>query len=166
MLWPGTGTISALNAANCAGIITEKGVIPKTGDSFDCYRFFQKHNLPIPSTAAPSPPSGAPPGFTVLDSDSVRDYVAADQKLAARVGPVEGKAQWKSGEIGDGNINYVYVVEGPKGAVVVKQGLPYIRCVGESWPLSQVCTVLALCIERATLNIGMACIALRNTSLT
>ena len=30
-------------------------------------------------------------------------------------------------EVGDGNINYVYIVEGPSGAVVLKQGLPYIR---------------------------------------
>ena len=25
---------------------------------------------------------------------------------------------------------------GPKAAVIVKQALPYVRCVGESWPLS------------------------------
>lgn len=129
-------------------------MIPKTGDSFDIRSFFEQHSLPIPTASNGATPvankgatssapaatqglAGAPPGFRVLDSDSVQEYVAKDVALAARVGDVEGKAQWKSGEIGDGNINYVYVVEGPKGAVVVKQGLPYIRCVGESWPLSQ-----------------------------
>jgi 5-methylthioribose kinase len=25
---------------------------------------------------------------------------------------------------------------GPKSTVIVKQALPYVRCVGESWPLS------------------------------
>jgi 5-methylthioribose kinase len=30
----------------------------------------------------------------------------------------------------------VFIVEGPGGQVVVKQALPYVRCVGESWPLS------------------------------
>ena len=41
-------------------------------------------------------------------------------------------------EVGDGNINYVYIVEGPSGAVVLKQGLPYIR-IAHDWPLTQVC---------------------------
>ncbi len=40
-------------------------------------------------------------------------------------------------EVGDGNINYVYIVEGPSGGVVVKQGLPYIR-IAHDWPLTQV----------------------------
>ena len=40
-------------------------------------------------------------------------------------------------EVGDGNINYVYIVEGPKGSVVVKQGLPYIR-IDHTWKLTQV----------------------------
>ena len=30
----------------------------------------------------------------------------------------------------------VFIVKGPTGAVVVKQALPWLRCVGESWPLS------------------------------
>ena len=38
--------------------------------------------------------------------------------------------------MGDGNINYVYIVEGPAGALVVKQGLPYIR-IAHDWPLTQ-----------------------------
>ena len=40
-------------------------------------------------------------------------------------------------EVGDGNINFVYIVEGPKGGLVVKQGLPYIR-IAPDWPLTQV----------------------------
>jgi 5-methylthioribose kinase len=39
--------------------------------------------------------------------------------------------------VGDGNINFVYIVEGPSGALVVKQGLPYIR-IAHDWPLTQV----------------------------
>ncbi|MBP0615067.1 S-methyl-5-thioribose kinase [Jiella sp. KSK16Y-1] len=38
-------------------------------------------------------------------------------------------------EVGDGNLNLVFIVEGPRGAVVVKQALPYVRLVGDSWPL-------------------------------
>jgi 5-methylthioribose kinase len=40
-------------------------------------------------------------------------------------------------EVGDGNINFVFIVEGPVGGLCVKQALPFVRCVGESWPLAQ-----------------------------
>ena len=38
-------------------------------------------------------------------------------------------------EVGDGNLNLVFIVEGDRGGAVVKQALPYVRLVGESWPL-------------------------------
>ena len=38
-------------------------------------------------------------------------------------------------EVGDGNLNLVFIVEGPAGGLVVKQALPYVRIVGDSWPL-------------------------------
>ena len=49
-------------------------------------------------------------------------------------------------EVGDGNINYVYIVEGPSGAVVLKQGLPYIR-IAHDWPLTQVRNPQAGCLS-------------------
>ncbi|MEO1104282.1 MAG: S-methyl-5-thioribose kinase, partial [Pseudomonadota bacterium] len=42
---------------------------------------------------------------------------------------------WSVSEVGDGNLNYVYIVEGPAGSLCAKQALPYVRLVGESWPL-------------------------------
>lgn len=40
-------------------------------------------------------------------------------------------------EFGDGNLNLVFRVVNDKGtSLIVKQALPYARCVGESWPLS------------------------------
>jgi 5-methylthioribose kinase len=39
-------------------------------------------------------------------------------------------------QVGDGNLNLVFIVRGPAETVVVKQALPYVRCVGESWPLT------------------------------
>lgn len=41
-------------------------------------------------------------------------------------------------EIGDGNLNLVFKIYDTSGVsrVVVKQALPYVRCVGESWPLT------------------------------
>lgn len=43
--------------------------------------------------------------------------------------------QWTIAEVGDGNLNLVFIVKGPQGGVAVKQALPYVRLVGESWPL-------------------------------
>ena len=42
-------------------------------------------------------------------------------------------------EMGDGNLNLVFIVTNtklPTNQVIVKQALPYVRCVGESWPLT------------------------------
>jgi 5-methylthioribose kinase len=52
--------------------------------------------------------------------------------LTERIGPTGG---WRVREVGDGNLNLVFIVEGARGAVVVKQALPYVRLVGDSWPL-------------------------------
>ena len=43
---------------------------------------------------------------------------------------------WQVDEIGDGNVNMIFRLSGPRGQVLVKQAVPYLRCVGESWPLS------------------------------
>ncbi len=42
---------------------------------------------------------------------------------------------WTIAEVGDGNLNLVFIVKGAKAGVAVKQALPYVRLVGESWPL-------------------------------
>lgn len=41
-------------------------------------------------------------------------------------------------EVGDGNLNLVFKIFDESGVsrLVVKQALPYVRCVGESWPLT------------------------------
>jgi len=43
---------------------------------------------------------------------------------------------WTIDEIGDGNVNMIFRLAGPSGQVLIKQAVPYLRCVGESWPLS------------------------------
>ena len=61
--------------------------------------------------------------------------------LPARLGPVLRERlgappeSWRVREIGDGNLNLVFIVEGAQGGVIVKQALPYVRLVGDSWPL-------------------------------
>ncbi len=44
-------------------------------------------------------------------------------------------SDWQVREVGDGNLNLVFIVTGPKGGLVAKQALPYVRLVGDSWPL-------------------------------
>jgi 5-methylthioribose kinase len=44
-------------------------------------------------------------------------------------------ADWQIREVGDGNLNLVFIVTSGAAGVVVKQALPYVRLVGESWPL-------------------------------
>ncbi len=55
--------------------------------------------------------------------------VAVNDRLGGDTGT------WQVREVGDGNLNLVFIVESPQGALVVKQALPYVRLVGESWPL-------------------------------
>eukprot|EP00878_Enallax_costatus_P005791 GHUV01006072.1.p1 GENE.GHUV01006072.1~~GHUV01006072.1.p1 ORF type:complete len:713 (+),score=234.96 GHUV01006072.1:191-2329(+) len=74
---------------------------------------------------------------SALDSAGVVSFLSARPDLAARVGPPGSEGGWTVREVGDGNINFVYIVQGPSGGVCVKQSLPYVRCVGEGWPLSQ-----------------------------
>lgn len=47
-------------------------------------------------------------------------------------------SQLVSKEIGDGNLNLVFIIKDKKSnkSLVLKQALPYVRVVGESWPLS------------------------------
>ena len=65
------------------------------------------------------------------------------ESLPSRLGGLEALSRclgdstepWQVEEIGDGNLNLVFLVRGPKCAAIVKQALPYIRLVGDSWPL-------------------------------
>ncbi len=45
-------------------------------------------------------------------------------------------SEWNVTEVGDGNLNLVFIVIGSKGKIVIKQALPYVRVVGDSWPLT------------------------------
>lgn len=66
---------------------------------------------------------------------TAHDAVAYAQQFAGIDNPSElVSAQ----EVGDGNLNLVFKVFDRQGVsrAIVKQALPYVRCVGESWPLT------------------------------
>ncbi|KNA25230.1 hypothetical protein SOVF_008360 [Spinacia oleracea] len=73
-------------------------------------------------------------GFRALDDKSLVDYIKATPSLFSILGASDN---FQIKEVGDGNLNFVYIVVSPYGSLVIKQALPYIRCIGESWPMTK-----------------------------
>ncbi|CAO1943641.1 unnamed protein product [Urochloa humidicola] len=76
-------------------------------------------------------------GFRPLDEASLVAYIKATPALASRLGGGGSLDSIEIKEVGDGNLNFVYIVKSSSGAIVVKQALPYVRCVGDSWPMTR-----------------------------
>src|SRR4051812_36081825 len=74
-----------------------------------------------------------PDGYRMLREADLRDYLAQLASIAGQLGG--SPVTWSISEVGDGNLNLVFIVRGRHGSVAVKQALPYVRLVGESWPL-------------------------------
>lgn len=109
------------------GFLQEKGHLANTTDSNgDSGTATQEPNTrPLP----------IPPGFRQLSPASVGAYVMGFPDVVSMLG-AKVADDIKAEEVGDGNLNLVFICRGPSGTVVVKQALPYVRCVGESWPLT------------------------------
>jgi 5-methylthioribose kinase len=74
-----------------------------------------------------------PDQYRILHEADLREYLAGLPELASAL---HGEPRsWTITEVGDGNLNLVFIVKGARGGVAVKQALPYVRLVGESWPL-------------------------------
>src|SRR3954453_7121797 len=71
--------------------------------------------------------------FEALSVETLATRLGANEALCARIG--KDTSAWKVREVGDGNLNLVFIVEGASGGAIVKQALPYVRLVGDSWPL-------------------------------
>jgi 5-methylthioribose kinase len=80
------------------------------------------------------PKSKTTPAYRILDPTGVLALVEGLDDVRALLG--SGTGEWRVREVGDGNLNLVFIVEGPQGAVCVKQALPYVRAAGPSWPMS------------------------------
>src|SRR6516162_223042 len=74
-----------------------------------------------------------PDGYRILREADLRDHLAQLPAIAEVLGGPPD--DWSISEVGDGNLNLVFIVKGGKGGLAVKQALPYVRLVGESWPL-------------------------------
>lgn len=129
------------------GVITEIGVAEAAEDAgvdgiIDLPRFLRESKREDLCSLA-AIPVGVPSGYKALSEEGVVAYVLSISKLRHILG-VSSASELSIQEVGDGNLNFVYILinsQDSSRAVVIKQALPYVRCVGESWPLS---------LERAT----------------
>jgi 5-methylthioribose kinase len=132
------------------GVITEQGLVPRKGQKGEFTVRTWLAELGLLNTAANGKGVGdnnstangtsslpTVEGFTQLTNESVKEFVSLRPNLAKHVGSVDSKSSWQVEEVGDGNLNFVFIVRGPLGALCIKQAPPYVRCVGEGWPLTQ-----------------------------
>ena len=74
--------------------------------------------------------------YKELDVNSIISYLESVNEVMDYFGGDDLIAK----EIGDGNLNYVYLVSSAKDikkALIVKQAVPYLRCVGEEFALGR-----------------------------
>ncbi|CAN0879119.1 Methylthioribose kinase 1 [Linum grandiflorum] len=57
--------------------------------------------------------------FRPLDEKSLIEYIIATPALSEKLG--DDVDQMKIKEVGDGNLNFVYIVTSPSGSLVIKQ---------------------------------------------
>ena len=74
--------------------------------------------------------------YTILDASNLEDYLFS----LPNINTFFNTDSLIITEIGDGNLNFVFLVTSGSDAskqLIIKQAVPYLRCVGESYPLSK-----------------------------
>lgn len=71
--------------------------------------------------------------YEELSVGTIPSRLGAIEEVINRLGA--DTKSWRVKEVGDGNLNLVFIVESPNDTIIVKQALPYVRLVGDSWPL-------------------------------
>ena len=74
--------------------------------------------------------------YIILDTSNLEAYLFSLPKIKAFF----DADSLIINEIGDGNLNFVFLVTSSSNAskqLIIKQAVPYLRCVGESYPLSK-----------------------------
>ena len=79
-----------------------------------------------------------PINYTEQSVASLPMYLAKNAMIAMKHLEASSPENLDCQEVGDGNLNLVFIVTNKENQkkVIVKQSLPYVRCVGESWPLT------------------------------
>lgn len=74
--------------------------------------------------------------YKILDKDNTVEYLYSITSIKEYFGSDDLDID----EIGDGNLNYVFIIKSVQDnskALILKQAVPYLRCVGEEYPLSR-----------------------------
>jgi 5-methylthioribose kinase len=71
--------------------------------------------------------------YQTLTTETLVDYLSEIESVTNYF--KNDPQQWVAKEMGDGNLNLVFIVTNGTKKLIVKQALPYLRLVGESWPL-------------------------------
>ncbi len=76
--------------------------------------------------------------YRILDQELIKTYIDETPEIRSLLLETgEPMDSIQISEIGDGNLNYVYIVQSPEKSIILKQAVPYLRVVGEDWPLSR-----------------------------
>lgn len=71
--------------------------------------------------------------YYICTAENLADYLKTIPVLVQKLG--DDPSNWDIQEVGDGNLNLVFIVKTLQATVCVKQALPYVRMVGEGWSL-------------------------------
>jgi len=72
--------------------------------------------------------------YEFLSQENIASYLASHSEIAS---VIDHSAIAEMKEVGDGNLNLVFIVKDKNGkGIVLKQALPYVRLVGPSWPMA------------------------------
>lgn len=88
-------------------------------------------------------PVATPIGYARMDSAHIKHYIAQQGILTNYLQlSAEDVANISTSidvvEVGDGNLNFVYIVTAKQSQrqFILKQALPFVRCIGEAWPMT------------------------------
>lgn len=125
------------------GIITERGMAPRTSphSAFQLPAWIKGADAREMSNISAEESTELLPGdtgnFVEMTTEMAIEYVISRPHLSIHVGDVSTRGAWEVREVGDGNLNFVFIVQGPSGAVCIKQAPPFVRVIGSDWPLTQ-----------------------------
>jgi len=74
--------------------------------------------------------------YYILDKTNIIEYLNQIKKVKEYF----GNDDLSIDEIGDGNLNFVFIIKSKSDeskALILKQAVPYLRCVGEEFPLNR-----------------------------
>ena len=77
--------------------------------------------------------------YRVLNNDLIKEYIDETPQIRSLLlDDGESVNKLDVGEIGDGNLNFVYIIKSDKKSLILKQAVPFLRCVGEEYPLGRI----------------------------